>query len=214
MHRPRRTRCRQKSRLCCPPRGCRDHGLGGVRGGCLRLLGTPLLPVPSLPDCLARSFANMGEAPQICQTMFGTSEFDVTGTLRTWDVSSRLDEIEVPTLLTSGRHDQMTPAVTSVLHERIRGSEWALFEDSSHTWRTSRNRRSTAPLSSTFSSGPSGLRSRAERDRPRTLACLRDLREAVDVARDVRHRDYAAEHRNSGPKTQTAGPDLGPYRGG
>jgi len=88
--------------------------------------------LPSLPDCLARSFAKLGEAPQVCQTMFGTAQFDVTGTLNRWDASSRPPEIKVPTLLTSGRHDQMTPMVTNMLHEGIRGSEWALFEDSSH----------------------------------------------------------------------------------
>lgn len=85
-----------------------------------------------MPDPLARSFAKLGEAPQVCETMFGTAQFDVTGTLNAWDVSSRLREIEVPTLLTSGRHDQMTPLVTRVIHEGIHGSEWALFEDSSH----------------------------------------------------------------------------------
>lgn len=95
-------------------------------------LGRHFCRLSSFPDCLGRSFAKLGEAPQVCETMFGTAQFDVTGTLSAWVVSSRLREIEVPTLLTSGRHDQMTPLVTRTIHEGIHGSEWALFEDSSH----------------------------------------------------------------------------------
>ena len=40
--------------------------------------------------------------------------------------------IDVPTLLVSGRHDEATPALQEVLHEGIGGSEWVVFEDSSH----------------------------------------------------------------------------------
>jgi pimeloyl-ACP methyl ester carboxylesterase len=47
-------------------------------------------------------------------------------------VISRLGEIGVPTLITSGRHDECTPALVEPLHRSIAGSEWVLFEDSSH----------------------------------------------------------------------------------
>ena len=70
---------------------------------------------------------------QVYETMWGPNEFTVTGTLKDWDVIGRLGEIEVPTLITSGRHDECTPALVEPLHEGIRGSERVLFEDSSHT---------------------------------------------------------------------------------
>jgi pimeloyl-ACP methyl ester carboxylesterase len=41
-------------------------------------------------------------------------------------------EIHVPTLIISGRHDESTPRINEVLHNGIAGSEWVLFENSSH----------------------------------------------------------------------------------
>jgi proline-specific peptidase len=64
--------------------------------------------------------------------MWGPNEFTVTGTLKGWDVVERLGEIEVPTLITSGRHDECTPALVEPLHAGIAGSEWVLFEESAH----------------------------------------------------------------------------------
>jgi pimeloyl-ACP methyl ester carboxylesterase len=47
-------------------------------------------------------------------------------------VIDRLGEIGVPTLITSGRHDECTPALVEPLHRGIAGSEWVLFEESAH----------------------------------------------------------------------------------
>jgi proline-specific peptidase len=69
---------------------------------------------------------------QVYQTMWGASELHCTGNLKDWDVSPRLGEIRVPTLLISGRYDLCTPADQEVLREGIPASEWVLFEDSSH----------------------------------------------------------------------------------
>jgi pimeloyl-ACP methyl ester carboxylesterase len=64
----------------------------------------------------------------------GPSEFGpVTGRLRDWDVTGRLSEISVPTLVTCGRHDEATPGHVAVLAPGISGSDLAIFEDSSHT---------------------------------------------------------------------------------
>jgi L-proline amide hydrolase len=48
-------------------------------------------------------------------------------------VIDRLGEIQVPTLITSGRHDECTPALVEPLHEGIPGSQWEIFENCSHT---------------------------------------------------------------------------------
>jgi proline-specific peptidase len=69
---------------------------------------------------------------QVYQTMWGPDELHPIGNLKDWDVSPRLGEIRVPTLLLSGRYDLCTPADQEVLREGIPGSEWVLFEDSSH----------------------------------------------------------------------------------
>jgi L-proline amide hydrolase len=83
------------------------------------------------PEALGRSRAKFGK--QVYETMWGPNEFTVTGTLKDWDVIERLGEIELPTLITSGRYDECTPALVEPLHHGIRGSEWVLFEESSHT---------------------------------------------------------------------------------
>ncbi len=64
--------------------------------------------------------------------MNGPTEFHVIGTIKNWDRTNRLAEIHVPTLITSGRYDESTPLLNEVLHKGIAGSEWVLFEHSSH----------------------------------------------------------------------------------
>jgi L-proline amide hydrolase len=85
------------------------------------------------PEPLQRAFALMLEDPTVYGTMIGPSEFHVTGTLGEWDITERLAEIETPTLLISGLHDEATPRIVEEIHRRIAGASWELFEDSSHT---------------------------------------------------------------------------------
>jgi pimeloyl-ACP methyl ester carboxylesterase len=82
------------------------------------------------PEVLARSRAKFG--PQVYETMWGPTEYTVTGTLKDWDVIDRLPEIHVPTLITSGRYDECTPALVEPLRDWVEGSEWVLFENSAH----------------------------------------------------------------------------------
>ncbi len=84
------------------------------------------------PESLTRSFDKWMGDPQVYLTMNGPSEFAVTGVLRDWDIVDRLGEIRVPTLITSGRYDEVTPDVIETVHHGIRGSEWVLFENSAH----------------------------------------------------------------------------------
>ena len=66
-------------------------------------------------------------------TMNGPNEFTITGTIRDYDATPRLPEIEVPTLVTTGRYDEVTPVVAESIHRGIRGSKLVRFEESSHT---------------------------------------------------------------------------------
>jgi proline-specific peptidase len=91
-----------------------------------------LCRVDPWPDCLERTFAGMGI--DVYETMWGPSEFGpVTGRLQNWDVTDRLGEIRVPTLVTGGRHDEARPAHLAILAERIANAELVVFENSSHT---------------------------------------------------------------------------------
>ena len=84
------------------------------------------------PECVTRAFEKLGQNPEVYNTMNGPSEFHVTGTLKDWDITDRLGEIRVPTLLLSGRYDEATPAVVETVQRGIPGSEWVIFEESSH----------------------------------------------------------------------------------
>src|SRR4051812_11943750 len=85
------------------------------------------------PDALVEAFAWIDRDPTVYHTMNGPSEFHVVGSIRDWQSKDRLGEIGVPTLLVSGRHDEATPALQETLKAGIAGSEWVLFDESSHT---------------------------------------------------------------------------------
>ncbi len=87
--------------------------------------------VPS-PEFDARSFRKLARNPQVYRTMNGPTEFHVVGTLREWEVLSRLDVVDGPVLLTSGRHDEATPAQKAAIRARIPQAEWVIFEQSGH----------------------------------------------------------------------------------
>ncbi len=84
------------------------------------------------PEFVRRSFASIEVNPEVYHTMNGPSEFHVIGTLKEWDIIPRLGEIDVPTLVTSGRFDEATPLIAGTVHEGIRGSRWEIFEQSAH----------------------------------------------------------------------------------
>ncbi|TMC16158.1 MAG: alpha/beta fold hydrolase [Chloroflexi bacterium] len=86
----------------------------------------------SWPDCVTRTFEKLAQYPEVYNTMNGPSEFHVIGTLKTWDITNRLHEINVPTLLLSGRYDEATPIIVEPIQRSIPGSEWIIFENSSH----------------------------------------------------------------------------------
>ncbi len=88
--------------------------------------------VDPMPEYVARAFANIDANPEVYHTMNGPSEFHVIGTLKDWDITDRLGEIHVPTLVMSGRYDEATPVIAETVHHGIPGSEWVLFEHSSH----------------------------------------------------------------------------------
>ncbi|WP_435058250.1 proline iminopeptidase-family hydrolase [Streptomyces sp. bgisy060] len=82
------------------------------------------------PPHLVRSFTDIRE--DVYAALWGTTEWNLTGRLKDWDVTDRLGEIDLPVLVTTGRHDATTPAVVRPLVEGIRGASWTVFEESAH----------------------------------------------------------------------------------
>jgi len=84
------------------------------------------------PEEVARSFAQAGADPTVHHALYGPTGFNVSGSLKDWNIMGRLSKINVPTLVISGRHDQATPLVVQPFLDEISDVRWALFEDSSH----------------------------------------------------------------------------------
>lgn len=87
--------------------------------------------VPNPPE-VVRTFEYLTSDPTVYHTMNGPNEFFCIGTLRDWSVVERVQHIEAPTLLLSGRFDEATPATVQPFFDSIPDVRWEIFENSSH----------------------------------------------------------------------------------
>lgn len=65
-------------------------------------------------------------------TMNGPNEFTIIGNTKYYDITDQLNKILVPTLVTGGRYDEVTPKVAWSIHENIKGAKLVTFVKSSH----------------------------------------------------------------------------------
>jgi proline iminopeptidase len=91
---------------------------------------TYLCRLPQWPDEVTRALNDM--SIPVYWTMNGPNEFVINGNLKDWDITARLPEIKVPTLVTVGRYDEVTPKVAETIHKGISGSKLVVFEKSAH----------------------------------------------------------------------------------
>jgi L-proline amide hydrolase len=84
------------------------------------------------PDCVNRTFEKMAANPEVYRTMGGSSEFNVTGTIKDWDIVDRLAELDLPTLVTAGEFDEATRPIAETAHRGIRGSRLVILDGCSH----------------------------------------------------------------------------------
>jgi L-proline amide hydrolase len=113
--------------------------------------------VVPFPEPVTRSFAKIARNPQVYRTMNGPTEFHVVGTLADWDITPRLESIEVPVLITSGRHDEATPMQMDDLAGHIPQAEWVVFEQSGHMSHAEEPDRYLAVLADWLSRSEQGL---------------------------------------------------------
>jgi proline-specific peptidase len=88
--------------------------------------------VDPTPESVQRTFDAIARNPEVYHTMNGPNEFHVIGSLKNWDIIDRLGEINVPTLVTSGRYDEATPLIAQTVRDGIPGARWEVFEESGH----------------------------------------------------------------------------------
>lgn len=81
------------------------------------------------PECLRRKKRAGAEA---YLHGWGPNEYTPTGTLRDYDYTDCLGEIQVPCLVMSGTNDLCTPLVAKTLYDGIQDSKWHLFVGARH----------------------------------------------------------------------------------
>lgn len=63
---------------------------------------------------------------------WGPNEYNPQGNLHDYEVTDRLGEIKVPTLITSGTDDLCTPLVAKTMYDGIENARWELFAGCRH----------------------------------------------------------------------------------
>ncbi|MCI4352160.1 MAG: proline iminopeptidase-family hydrolase [Thermoplasmata archaeon] len=90
-----------------------------------------LCRLPEWPPEVVRSLELCTQRP-VYPYMNGPNEFTISGTIRDINIVPDLPKIRVPTLVTGGRYDEVTPAVAEQIETGIAGSRRVTFENSSH----------------------------------------------------------------------------------
>jgi proline iminopeptidase len=86
--------------------------------------------LPERPPELRQAFEQLGV--ETFETMWGPSEFVLTGNLRAWDVTDRIGNLRLPVLLTAGRQDLTRPEDAAYYRHLIPGARLHIFEGSAH----------------------------------------------------------------------------------
>ena len=84
------------------------------------------------PQDFLDSEAQMEAEPTVYHTMNGPNEFHVLGTLKSWSVEDRLDQVTAPTLVVAGEFDEATPATWKPFVDLIPDTREHVFAGASH----------------------------------------------------------------------------------
>ncbi|MDY0885331.1 proline iminopeptidase-family hydrolase [Dongia soli] len=82
------------------------------------------------PAPVKRSLDDWNMGPYV--TMQGPNEFLYTGNLKDWNRVPELHRITVPVLITTGQHDELTPACALRMKQHLPNAELHCFPNSSH----------------------------------------------------------------------------------
>ncbi len=69
---------------------------------------------------------------EIYQTMWGPSEFKVTGNLKDFERMNDLANLSIPTLITCGLFDEASPQTMQKAQQKLPNAKLAIFEKSAH----------------------------------------------------------------------------------
>lgn len=90
-----------------------------------------LIRVDPVPPEVTRSL-DYANNRNVYRIMNGPNEFTITGTIKGYDITDKLPTIKIPTLITVGEFDEVTPIVAQEIHRRISGSILKVLPGCSH----------------------------------------------------------------------------------
>jgi proline iminopeptidase len=90
-----------------------------------------LLRLDEYPDEVLKSL-DFASKRNVYKIMNGPNEFTINGTIRDWDISSKIHEIKIPVLITVGEYDEVTENVAMAIHREITNSKVVVFKNCSH----------------------------------------------------------------------------------
>jgi proline iminopeptidase len=89
-----------------------------------------LCRMPEWPDDFKDSFSNLNLS--VYQTMWGPSEFSLTGNLKKFERLNDLQLLKIHTLITCGRFDEARPESMQKIVNLLPNGELVIFENSAH----------------------------------------------------------------------------------
>lgn len=90
-----------------------------------------VLRMDEWPEEVVLAFSN-AEKRNVYRIMNGPNEFTIIGTIKDWDITDKLNTIKIPTLITVGKYDEVTPNIADVIRKNIENSRKVIFENGSH----------------------------------------------------------------------------------
>jgi proline iminopeptidase len=96
----------------------------------LNFYAVHLCRLPTWPDPVNRTFKHLNS--DIYTLMQGPSEFGIGGTLASWDITDRLKEIKVPTLMVGAKFDTMDPKAMEKQSKVVQRGRYLYCPNGSH----------------------------------------------------------------------------------
>jgi proline iminopeptidase len=87
-------------------------------------------PADQWPEPVMRAFPHLN--PEVYIPMQGPSELGASGLLVDWNITDRLHEIAVPTLVMAASHDTMEPAFKRMMSERMQQARYVEMPNGGH----------------------------------------------------------------------------------
>lgn len=88
------------------------------------------LPLDQWPEPMTRSLSKVNA--EIYVSMQGPSEFGLSGKLENWDVSQKIGNITVPTLVIGATHDTMDPKHMEWMSKQVKNGQYLLCPQGGH----------------------------------------------------------------------------------